>query len=161
MAKPRHFHAHETARQDALDGLPLANFGQRILGYLIDFVLIVVLYAPPAVLWAMKVRHEKDVHIEVDFHHPSALVFIVVYFAGALWAGGGRTPGKWIARTRVLSLTHDRLSLWQCIERALGYGASALELGFGFLQFFLNRNRQTVHDRIAETIVVDERKRPS
>jgi uncharacterized RDD family membrane protein YckC len=48
--------------------------------------------------------------------------------------------------------------LWHAIERALGYGASALELGFGFLQYFIHPNKQTVHDRIAETIVVKEGK---
>jgi uncharacterized RDD family membrane protein YckC len=56
----------------------------------------------------------------------------------------------------VVSLTHPRITLWTAVERALGYGASFLELGFGFLQYFLNPNRQTVHDRIAETIVVRE-----
>ena len=60
---------------------------------------------------------------------------------------------------RVVSLTHHRLSLWHSIERALGYGASALELGFGFVQFFIEPNRRTVHDRIAETIVVKEPRR--
>jgi uncharacterized RDD family membrane protein YckC len=38
----------------------------------------------------------------------------------------------------------------------LGYGASALEAGFGFFQYFLQPNRACVHDRIAETIVVKE-----
>jgi hypothetical protein len=52
------------------------------------------------------------------------------------------------------------LSLWHSFERALGYGASALEFGFGFLQYFLADNRQTTHDRIAGTIVVEEGARP-
>jgi hypothetical protein len=60
---------------------------------------------------------------------------------------------------RVVSLTHERLSFWHSVERALGYGASTLELDFGFLQYYLHPYRQTVHDRIAETIVVDERRR--
>jgi len=33
----------------------------------------------------------------------------------------------------------------------------ALEGGFGFLQYFIHPNRRTVHDRIAETIVVTVR----
>jgi uncharacterized RDD family membrane protein YckC len=49
---------------------------------------------------------------------------------------------------------HRRMTLWHSFERALGYGASALELGFGFFQYFIHPNRRTVHDRIAETIVV-------
>jgi hypothetical protein len=36
----------------------------------------------------------------------------------------------------------------------LGYYASSLEFGFGFLQYFIDYNRRTVHDRIAETIVI-------
>jgi hypothetical protein len=39
------------------------------------------------------------------------------------------------------------------IDRALGYAASSLEAGFGFLQYFTHPNCQTIHDRIAETIV--------
>jgi uncharacterized RDD family membrane protein YckC len=54
---------------------------------------------------------------------------------------------------RVVSLVHHEISLWQSIERALGYAASSLEAGFGFLQYFTHPNCQTIHDRIAETIV--------
>ena len=60
---------------------------------------------------------------------------------------------------RVMSLAHHRLSLWHSIERSLGYGDSALEFGFGFMQYFLNPNRRTVHDRIGETIVIREPRR--
>jgi uncharacterized RDD family membrane protein YckC len=59
-------------------------------------------------------------------------------------------------RIRVVSLAHDHLTLSHSLERALGYAASALEAGFGFVQYFIHPNRQTVHDRIAETIVVVE-----
>ena len=71
---------------------------------------------------------------------------------------GGRTVGKRVMGLRVVSTAHERLTLWQCIERALGYGASALEGGFGFIQYFIHPNHRTVHDRIAETIVVTERR---
>jgi uncharacterized RDD family membrane protein YckC len=52
------------------------------------------------------------------------------------------------------------LTLWQSVERALGYGASFLEGGFGFVQYFFAPNRRTVHDRIAETIVVQDPRPP-
>jgi len=67
---------------------------------------------------------------------------------------GGKTLGKRLLRIRVVSLSHEHLTLWQCVERALGYGFSSLEGGFGFLQYFLHPNRQTLHDRIAETVVL-------
>jgi uncharacterized RDD family membrane protein YckC len=77
---------------------------------------------------------------------------IINYFSG------GRSIGKWAAGTRIVSLHHSRLSLWQCVERVFGYGVSTAE-GIGFVQFFFSPNRMCVHDRIAETIVIDARKK--
>jgi uncharacterized RDD family membrane protein YckC len=89
-----------------------------------------------------------------------ALAFVVAvgYFALATFIGKGSTPGKKLLGIKVVSLVHPHMSLWHCIERALGYAASSLEAGFGFLQYFTHTNRQTVHDRIAETIVIGARK---
>ena len=83
---------------------------------------------------------------------------MVLYFGLANYFGNGQTPGKWVARTRAMSLTGERMGLWQSIERGLGYGAAVLELGLGFLQFFWDRNRMCAQDRLAETIVIDVRK---
>lgn len=78
----------------------------------------------------------------------------VAYFGLTTFIGRGATLGKWLVGIRVVSQVHSHLSLWHCIERALGYAASSLEAGFGFFQYFAHPNRQTVHDRIAETIVI-------
>jgi hypothetical protein len=54
---------------------------------------------------------------------------------------------------------HRRLGLWHCIERSLGYIASTLEAGLGFLQVFWNPNKMTLHDKIGETVVINIRKK--
>jgi len=59
---------------------------------------------------------------------------------------------------RVVSIVHHKMSPWHSSERALGYGASALEFGFGFLQYFVHPNRRTVHDGMAETIVIRDQR---
>lgn len=142
-----------------LEGLPLAAFWQRLLGYAIDLLIAVLLWAPCEILYRVKVLHEEHVHLVWDFHEAGNLVFLFLYFGLANFLGNGRTPGKWIARTRAVSLQHSRLGFWQSIERALGYGAAILEGGLGFLQFFWSENRMCAQDRLAETIVIDERKR--
>jgi uncharacterized RDD family membrane protein YckC len=78
----------------------------------------------------------------------------VLYFALSTYFGKGQTFDKWICRIRVVALVHDRLGFWHAPERALAYGASAWEGGFGFFQYFLRPDRRTVHDCIAETIVI-------
>jgi uncharacterized RDD family membrane protein YckC len=154
----RHFHAHESARLHELEGLPLATFGQRLLGYAIDLVLAVLLWAPAEACWRIFILHQHEVHLSWDFHELGNIVVLVLYYGLANYLGNGRTPGKWIARTRALSLTHSRMGVWQSIERALGYGAAVLEGGLGFLQYFWSENRMCAQDRLAETIVIDVRK---
>jgi uncharacterized RDD family membrane protein YckC len=154
---PRFYKAHETPRMDELNSLPLATFQRRFYAIAIDFVLIAIIKS---------VLHIGG-HHEIEARQGSFAWFVLeakdwlaeilestVFFAVLLKLGKGQTPGKWLMKIRVLSLTHRELGWWQSIERALGYGASLLEGGFGFFQYFLNRNRMTVHDRIAETIVV-------
>lgn len=157
----RRFHAHESPRLQALEGLALASFPQRLLGYLIDLVLAVVLWAPVEVLWRLRVLHEQNIRVVWDFHEAGNLLVMLLYFGLLNYLGNGRTPGKFIARTRAVSLTHSRMGFWQSIERALGYGAAILEGGLGFLQFFWSENRMCAQDRLAETIVVDERRHKS
>jgi uncharacterized RDD family membrane protein YckC len=77
-----------------------------------------------------------------------------VFFGLSFYLGNRQTLGKRLMGIRAVSLVHHRLSLWHSIERAFGYGASAL--GFGFLQYYIHPNRRTVRDRIAETIVIRE-----
>jgi uncharacterized RDD family membrane protein YckC len=81
----------------------------------------------------------------------------VLYFGLFLWQGNGRTPGKRLLKIRVVSLVHTHIHFWHAVERALGYGAALLEGGFGFIQFFLHPYRRCAQDRLAETIVVNER----
>jgi uncharacterized RDD family membrane protein YckC len=164
--RSKHYKGHETARMLALEGLPLASFRSRLMAYGVDFLLVAALFTlvalPTIYLW--RARHpsnlpkDKNIHLVVDFHNIYSLVLIILYFGLSLYWGKGRTLGKRLFKIRVVSLAHEHLSIWHCLERALGYGASALEGGFGFLQYFTDPNCRTVHDRIAGTIVVDERR---
>jgi uncharacterized RDD family membrane protein YckC len=158
------YNAHETPRMHALHGRPLAPFSRRAAALTIDFAiagtlfLLLVITVGNAVLRTGLIRPEHDINLHLNFFENwYSIVWLVGYFASTTYLGDGRTPGKRLMRIRIVSLVDERVSLWQAVERALGYGASALEFGFGFLQYFIHPNRRTVHDRIAETIVVDER----
>jgi uncharacterized RDD family membrane protein YckC len=154
---------HATLRMESLAGMPLASFQARAVAFLLDMLLVLIFYIP--VMWLIKwlaAGRIANSHIEINwnFHELSNVIFTVLYFGLTLFWGNGQTLGKRIVRIRVLSLIHERITFWQSIERALGYGASILEGGFGFAQYFTNPNHCCVHDRIAETIVVSDRKRP-
>ena len=155
------FHPHEPARAEALAGVALASFGARAGAFAIDFFLVVVAYSPLYIEFEYLLQRWRGVqdikiHLEFGFHDIGSLVALVVYFGLLAFGWNGQTIGKRLLKIRAVSLIGDRITLWQSVERALGYGASALEGGFGFVQYFLHGNHCCVHDRIAETIVVKE-----
>lgn len=166
-----YFNPHETARAQSLAGAPLATFGQRLAAIAIDFFLVYATYLPAVALFQYLMK--EKLHVQEDLYHSAhvqvklelerfvelaKVVWFILYFGLIVWKTNGLTPGKRLLRIRIASVTHERITLWQAIERALGYGASALEAGFGFFQYFIYPNRCCVHDRIAETIVVKEQR---
>ena len=151
-----YFRGHEANRFDALNGLPLAGFWQRGLGLGIDLVAGTGLWVGLEMIGARLVGH--DWH---GFNFSAAVgrgvVAALVSCAVTPYATNGVSLGKCVARTRVVSLLGARLGFWQCVERVLGYGVALIE-GMGFLQYFWGDNRMCVHDRMAETVVLDLRK---
>lgn len=77
-----------------------------------------------------------------------------LYFTAltALWKG--QTPGKRLMGIRVLRLNGEPVTLWIAFERFGGYAAGLFTGLLGFAQVFWDRNRQAIHDKITETVVV-------
>ena len=153
-------YAHQNPwRQTQLEGVKLASFRRRLCAFAVDGLLAGALILLLSRLLAGKafLAGDEQLSLSFDFGGLQGVIGVVAYFGLATYLGKGATPGKRLFRIRVVSLFHEHISLWHSIERALGYSASALEAGFGFLQYFTHPNRQTVHDRIAETLVIDTR----
>ncbi len=180
----RRYNPHGTYRVEQLAGIKLASFKHRFWAFAVDSVILSILMIPFAAVFQLGINELKHptkgkidvpgVHIQYDttkdaktltvnqdkqetsdykYYDP---VFALLYYGKFVWRTNGQTPGKKWMGIRVVSLSHDRITLWQSCERALGYGASMLEGFFGFFQFFIYPNRTCVHDRIAETIVIED-----
>ena len=156
----------DASRAQSLAGAPLASFGRRAGALAIDFLISGVLFMAVTVGGSMLLRRfgliapDTDLKFELTFFDDwLSLVWLVAYFGVLLYLGQGRTPGKRLLGLRVVSLEHEQIGFLHSIERALGYGASALEFGLGFAQYFWSSERRTAHDRLAGTIVVDEREK--
>jgi len=153
----------------------LAAFWQRSLAILIDFVVIIILFIAiinliellGLHLTKVNIKGMHEMEVKADGVSETSIKFLelgfasipTIYFSLLNYFTRGKTLGKWIMRIRIVSIYHQRISFWHCMERALGYAASTLEAGLGFLQIFWNPNRMCLHDRIAETIVVQDKKK--
>ena len=151
--------------------LVLATIKKRFAAFLIDWIVLLIIYFCIIIIFDLfnkniskiNVHGIFDVEVEID-NMQSYMITIfkfvfgllpVLYFSILFYFFKGQTIGKYVLRIRVLSLYHEHLGLWHCIERSLGYFASALEFGFGYIQAFWNPNRMTLHDKIGETIVIE------
>ena len=157
------YNGTESHRMQELHGLPLASFKRRAGAFYVDFLIAAVVCMLILMFGAKLLRDfglvKGDLHLVFDYEHWYSIIPLVVYFSLSIYYGNGKTLGKRLMGIRVVSVVHEKISFWHAVERALGYGASFLEFGFGFLQYFIDPNRRTVHDRIAETIVIQDRKR--
>lgn len=82
--------------------------------------------------------------------------WLALYFTAFTVLGSGRTPGKLFMRIRVIRLTGEPLTWWISFERFGGYAASFSTGLLGFLQILWDRNRQGLHDKAVETVVVSD-----
>lgn len=80
-----------------------------------------------------------------------------LYFTAFLALWNGQTPGKRAVGIRVIRLDGRPIGWWIAFERFGGYAASIWTGLLGFLQILWDRNRQGIHDKLAETVVISAR----
>lgn len=81
-----------------------------------------------------------------------------VYFSLLTAWGQGQTVGKRLFGLRVRKLNGKPLTVWESFNRYGGYAAGFATGLLGFAQVFWDANRQAIHDQIAFTVVLDERR---
>lgn len=80
-----------------------------------------------------------------------------LYFTAFLALWRGQTPGKRLFGIRVLRLNGQPIGWWAAFGRFGGYAAGFATGLLGFFQVFWDPNRQAVHDKISETVVIKAR----
>jgi len=173
MAADKIFHLHGASRLSELEGTRLASFKRRAFAFIIDLVicwllLILVMALLGLILWIRNTGGELSTSYSFRFEQGSwygkliiRILVPVLYFGLLTFLMNGKTLGKKSMKIRVVPLASSRISFWKAIERALGYGASIVELGFGFIQYFNHPNCMTAQDCLAETIVIYDGKQRS
>ena len=82
------------------------------------------------------------------------LAFLPLYHV-LLWTWWGQTVGMMAVRIKVVSRGGGPVSLGRSVLRLLGYAASVATLFFGLLIALFDRERRTLHDHLAGTVVVE------
>jgi uncharacterized RDD family membrane protein YckC len=122
---------------------PRASFGRRLVGYLIDGILLTVL---EVILIAIL---------------PDALAYALTILAGFLYFGyfegsaSGQTLGKRVLGIRVVDFnTGGPIGFPRGLLRYLGKLLATIPIFLGFFWMLWDREKQCWQDKIATTVVV-------
>lgn len=70
----------------------------------------------------------------------------------------GQTLGKRLFGLRAVQLNGEPFTMWDSFNRCGGYAAGVATGLLGFAQAWWDSNRQAIHDKVAFTVVIDERR---
>lgn len=137
------------------ENITIANNSKRIKAYVIDEILIsLIIFAS---FWG-KFSNEEDILVIIETVNSlffAVIALKIIYHAFFTYMYGA-TIGKIITKTVIISC--DSLAKPEFIPaltRSIIRILSEMLFYFGFFWAFFNDEKQTWHDKIAKTIVVD------
>lgn len=160
VGAPASSYASANARELAASGFVPADFGTRLVGFIIDYVLVVVvtLLAGGALVYALVPESEAQ--------EPNTGLILLIY--GGLFAAGfsytwlmdaiGGTVGKLIVGIQVVDDETGRApGLGKAFVRTIVRLVSGIPFYLGFVWMIWDRDSKTWHDKAAGTSVVKYR----
>ncbi|MGB7402257.1 MAG: RDD family protein [Arcobacter sp.] len=143
-------------KQTNNDNFELATINSRIIAFIIDDMLITFIVL--AIFWDTITNNGSDlttVLILMNKFVFQVLVLKFVYQTFFVWYYGA-TLGKIVAKIRVIDYDNfSKISLIQSALRSFGRILSEMFFYIGFIFAFFNEGKQTFHDKISKTLVVN------
>lgn len=143
--------------------MPYARLEQRTVALILDLVVLAGGFMLLVAAGGLQTLIRSDFG-EIDPPDSAVWVWIgfilasvplsLLYFV-LLWAWRGQTLGMMAVHIRVVTRDGRPPSLGRAAVRLIGYGASALPLFLGFAIALFDRERRTLHDHLAGTVVVE------
>lgn len=138
------------------DNLNLASLFKRFLAFVIDDILISVIVF--AIFWDSIANSASDMEAMINVVNGFVMPILILKFAYQtffIWYYGA-TVGKILLKIKVIDYnTFERVSLNSSMFRSFGRILSEMFFYLGFLISLLNDGKQTFHDKISRTLVVD------
>ena len=144
-------------------GVEFADFGPRLVAYLIDILIVVGFWIIGTVIWATVAAGTGGITTRgMDAAAGAVLTVVVIVFTLVslayfpyFWARSGATPGMRMMGIRVVrDLDGGPISTGQAILRLVGYWVSGLVLYLGYIWILIDKRRRGWHDLIAGTVVI-------
>jgi uncharacterized RDD family membrane protein YckC len=144
------------ARPAGPDHVAYGGFWIRVLAYLIDGILLTIVYGIVARLLGIDIFESDWRHYD-PLGNLLSLVIGWLYFALLESSERGATVGKMVMGLRVVTSDGQRLSFMNATGRYFAKILSAIILCIGFIMIAFTDKKRGLHDIIAGTLVIKTR----
>jgi uncharacterized RDD family membrane protein YckC len=144
-------------------GLAFAGYGERLVAYIVDVVIVSLVCLAVIVVGGLAVGLGSIGGGAGAAIGGSLLLFLVIFIISVgyfpfFWARVGATPGmKMFGLLVVRDSDGGPITTGQAVLRLVGYWVSGLVLYLGYIWVFIDKRRRGWHDLIAGTVVVQRR----
>jgi uncharacterized RDD family membrane protein YckC len=144
--------------------LAYAGLQLRVVAFILDIMVLIsfgMLFGAGTGAYLVVDSHLNDGNLSDRAPYVAVAVFLAYVLAFLplyhilLWSWWGQTIGKIAVHIKVLSRAGGRVSLGRSALRLLGYAASVTPLFLGVVIALFDREHRTLHDRLADTVVVE------
>ncbi len=140
------------------DNTEYAGFGLRVFATIIDFAWQIVIFGGlgylifgDAFVEALKAENPFTVDLSLLLYQNLLPALIVIAF----WIFYGATPAKMLLGLKIVRASDGgKMGIGRSIVRFLAYIPVLLTLGIGFLWTAFDKRKQSLHDKIAGTVVI-------
>lgn len=143
-------------QENNTNNLELASLGTRTKAFIIDDILITVIIL--IIFWDTITKTGNDlatILMVMNQFVGQVLVLKFIYQTFFVWYYGA-TVGKIIVKVKVIDYDNfSRVSLTQSALRSFGRILSEMFFYIGFIFAYFNDGKQTFHDKISKTLVIN------
>ena len=145
-----------SSNQSDINNLELATISSRVKAFVIDDILVTIIIL--IMFWDTISASGDDIGTVLLIMNQFVLQVLVlkfIYQSFFVWYYGA-TIGKIIAKVRVVDYDNfNKISFFQSMIRSIGRIFSEMFFYIGFIFSFFNDGKQTFHDKISKTLVIN------
>ncbi len=135
-------------------GITLSSIQSRIFAFLIDDFLISILFMIILYNQILNAKSFEEIIILINSHLMPMIALKIVYQSFFVWFYGA-SLGKIMLKIKVIDINGFKPSFSVSFLRACGRIISEWIFFLGFVLGLFDKNRQTLHDKIAKTMVIN------
>ncbi len=125
----------------------VVGIGTRVLAFLVDFSIVFLITLGVKRGWDFYVFY-YHIFFMPFFYFLAIIGFLYYFILEAIWK---RTPGKWLALTKVVNKTGGKPAFFQILTRSLVRVLGVIIIDSMFIPFI----GKTLHDYVSKTEVAE------